>query len=83
MRFLLLDCNLGVGDVFETLDTPDLVLERVFIVDSIIVEGGNQVQNRMTVLYCCVVVWEKHHLFSARDMRLSESVSLRLLLQIR
>ena len=67
MRFLLLDCNLGVVVTVDTLDTPDLVLERVFIVDSINVERGYQVQNRMTVLYWCVVVWEKHHFFPARD----------------
>lgn len=68
MRFLPLDCNLGVGDAFETLDTPDLVLERVFIVDSIMLKVAIRSKTKMTVLYWCVMVWEKHRFFPARDM---------------
>jgi hypothetical protein len=41
-------------EIFEPLDTPDLVLERVFIVDSINVEGGpKQNDSESIVLVCC------------------------------
>ena len=70
MRFLLFVCNLGVGVVYGTLDTPDLVLERVLIVMTVIdveVEVGKSGPKQMTVLFWCVMILEKHSIFPARD----------------
>lgn len=81
VRVLFLDCNLGVGDAFEALDTPDLVLERVFIVDSINADDGPK---HSLVLVCCGL--GETPFFPARDMCMTQlshrvSVSCQRILQ--